>query len=151
MRINKKRIRWSASPSPDVVSYRLYWACRGIVDYDADFVDIHHKREILLPDEVPSLEHAEGRVELGITAVGPEGNESAMVRFTVRIEPVIPLLTEAFVRPASEGWETPVTTSILVDDLHHWVIREISSFSSGGPRRGHDYFINSHHIDEIRP
>jgi hypothetical protein len=148
--MNKKRIRWSASPSADVVGYRLYWACRGIVDYDSDFVDINHKREIVLPDEVPSLQFAEGRVELGITAVGPEGSESDMARFTVSFGRAIPFFFEALVRPASEGWETPVNTSILVDDLHHWVIRDVPSFPSGGPRHGHDYFINSHHIDEMR-
>jgi hypothetical protein len=136
--MNKKRIRWSASPSPDVVGYRLYWACRGAVDYDSDFVDIRHKREITLPDDVPSLRNAEGRVELGITAVSREGNESDMAKF-------------ALVRPGSEGWEAPVNTPILVDDLHHWVIREVPPFPSGRPARGHDYFINSHHIDEMRP
>jgi hypothetical protein len=145
----KKRIRWSASPSPDVVGYRLYWACRGIVDYDSDFVDIRHKREIVLPDEVPSLQFTEGRVELGITAVDPEGNESDMARFTVSFGRATPLFSDALVRPASEGWETPVNTSILVDDLHHWVIRGVPSLSSGGPHRGHDYFVNSHHIDEM--
>ena len=150
MGMNKKRIRWSASPSPDVVGYRLYWARRGIVDYDSDFVDIRHKREIVLPDEIPPLRQFEGRVELGITAVGPEGNESAMARFTVSIERDIPPFSEAPVRPASEGWEKPVNTSILVDDLHHWLIRDVPSVSSGGSRRGHDYFINSHHLDETR-
>jgi hypothetical protein len=52
-------------------------------------------------------------------------------------------------RPGSEGWEAPVNTSILVDDLHHRIIRDIPLHPSGQPEKGHDYFIDSHHIDEI--
>jgi hypothetical protein len=147
--MKKKRIRWSASPSPEVIGYRLYWARRGDVDYDSDFVDIRHKREIILPDEVPSLQNAEGRIALGVTAVGLDGNESDLVRFTLFLEPAVPIVSKVLMRPASEGWEAPVNTSILVDDLHHWVIRDVPPLPSGEPGKGRDYFIDSHHIDEM--
>jgi hypothetical protein len=148
--MKKKRIRWGASPSPEVVGYRLYWAQTGDVDYDSDFVDIRHRRGIILPDEVPSLQNAEGRIALGVTAVSLDGNESDLVRFTLFSEPAVPFISKVLMRPASEGWEAPVNTSILFDDLHHWVIRDVPSLPSGGPCKGDDYFIDSHHIDEMR-
>ena len=148
--MKKKRIRWSASSSPDVVSYRLYWANKGTVGYGSDFVDIRHKREITLPDEIPSFQKTGGLIELGITALSFDGNESDMVRFTVTLEPAVPHVPKLLVRPASEGWEAPKNTPILVDDLNHWVIRAVPPLSSGEPGRGHDYFIDSHHVDEMR-
>ena len=147
--MKRKRIHWDPSPSPEVVCYRLYWAYEGEVGYDSDFMDIRHQREIILPDEVPSLQHAEGRIALGITALGLEGNESDLVRFTLFLEPALPRISKALLRPGSEGWEAPVNTSILVDDLHHRIIRDVSLPPSGEPGKSHDYFVDSHHIDEI--
>lgn len=147
--MKRKRIHWSASLSPEVVGYRLYWAYEGDVGYGSDFVDVRHKREIILPDEVPSLQHVEGRIALAITAVGLEGNESDLVRFTLSLEPALPLTSKVLLRPGSEGWEAPVNTSILVDDLHHRIIRDVPLHPSGQPGKGHDYFIDSHHIDEM--
>ncbi len=148
MKIRKKRIRWSASPSPDVVGYRLYWASKGNVSYQSDFLEIVYRREIILPDQVPSLGYNKGEVELGLTAVNAYGNESAMVRFTVNFELPVSDVSQVLVRSASEGWEAPQNTSILVDDLNHQVIREMPPLSSGDLGCAYDYYIDSHHVDE---
>jgi len=148
--MKRKRVRWSASLSPEIVGYRLYWAYEGDVGYDSDFVDIRDKREIILPDEVPSLQHVHGRIALAITAIGLGGNESDLMRFDLFLDPDLPHISRVPLRPGSEGWESPVNTSILVDDLHHTIIRDAPLHPSGQPGRGYDYFIDSHHIDEGR-
>src|SRR5512137_2121463 len=85
-KIKKKRIRWSRSPSLNVVGYRLYWAVLGEVGYDSEFIDIGDRTEVILPDQVLPLHHVRGEVALGITALNRNGNESDMVKFTVNFD-----------------------------------------------------------------
>ena len=150
LKTKKKRIRWNRSPSPRVVGYRLYWAVVGEVSYDSEFIDIGDRTEVALPDQVPSLQHVRGEVALGITAVNREGNESDMVRFTVNFDSPVQGVPAGLLRPGEEGWEPPTKASVLVDDLHFWLIRNSSLHESGQSTNMQDYYVESHHVEEVR-
>ena len=77
-RVKRRKISWDASPSPDVIGYRVYWAANESVSYDSDFVDVGQVTAIVLPDDVPSFRRVTGQVEIGITALSRSGNESDM-------------------------------------------------------------------------
>jgi hypothetical protein len=150
LKTKKKRIRWNRSPSPSVLGYRLYWAVVGEVSYDSEFIDIGDRTEVALPDQVPSLQHVRGEVALGITAVNREGNESDMVRFTVNFDSPVQGVPAGLLRPGEEGWEPPTKASVLVDDLHFWLIRNSSLHESGQSTNMQDYYVESHHVEEVR-
>jgi hypothetical protein len=150
LKTKKKRIRWNRSPSPSVLGYRLYWAVVGEVSYDSEFIDIGDRTEVALPDQVPSLQHVRGEVALGITAVNREGNESDMVRFTVNFDSPVQGVPAGLLRPGEEGWEPPTKASVLVDDLHFWLIRNSSLHESGQSTNMQDYYLESHHVEEVR-
>ena len=82
-KINRRKLRWSPSDSPQVLGYKLYWAVGGKVDYDAEHHTIGNVTEITLPDDVPMFPCANGPIELGLTAVNEVGNESDMVTLSV--------------------------------------------------------------------
>jgi hypothetical protein len=85
-RMNRKRISWDASPSPDVVGYRIYWAANKIVDFDSDFGDVGHVTSLTLPNDVPAFPRVTGRMEIGITALSRSGNESDMCTVAVFVD-----------------------------------------------------------------
>jgi hypothetical protein len=150
LKTKKKRIRWNRSPSPSVVGYRLYWAGDGEVSYDSEFIDIGDLTEVALPDQVPSLQHVRGEVALGITAVNREGNESDMVRFAVNFDSPVQGVQAGLLRPGEEGWEPPTKASVLVDDLHFWLIRNSGLHESDQSTNMQDYYVESHHVEEVR-
>jgi len=78
-RIKRKKIRWEASSSPDVVSYRIYWSKSGEVSYNSEHAELGKRTEVTLPDDVPYFPLIAADMELGITAVNEAGNESEMI------------------------------------------------------------------------
>lgn len=76
------RVRWDASPSPDVVGYKLYWAVGGGVNYDSESAEVGNVTEVILPDQVMSFPPFQGNVEIGVTAVNDVGKESGMTKYT---------------------------------------------------------------------
>ena len=146
----KKRIRWSRSPSPNVVGYRLYWSVAGEVGYDSEFIEIGDRTEVILPDQVPPLHHVRGEVALGITTLNRDGNESDMVKFTVNFDSPVQGVPAGLLRPGKEGWESPKKACVLVDDLHLWLIRRSSLHESGQSTNMQDYYAESHHVEEVR-
>ena len=150
----RKRIQWSRSSSPGVVSYRLsyrlYWAVAGEVSYDSEFIDIGDRTEVILPDQVPSFHHVHGEVALGITALNRNGNESDMVRFSVHFDSSDQGVPAGLVRLGAEGWEAPTRASVLVDDLHFWLIRNPNLHGPGQSAHTQDYYVDSHHVEETR-
>jgi hypothetical protein len=146
----KKKIRWSRSSSPNVAGYRLYWAISGDVGYDSEFVDIGDRREIILPDQVQPLVHVRGRVALGITALSREGNESDMARFSIHFDSPNQGDSAGQLRLGAEEWEAPAKSSVLVDDLHFWLIRNPDLQGPGQSADTRDYYVESHHVEETR-
>ena len=78
-KIKKRRLKWIASDSPQVVGYKLYWSENGPVNYYSKCVNLGNVTEIVLPEDVDSFVPGGGPVEFAITAVDELGNESDMV------------------------------------------------------------------------
>jgi len=75
-KVIKRRISWTASDSPDVVKYRVYWeAAPNIPSYSSPHVEVT-KNELIIPDEVPDFPTQEGDYVIGVSAVDDVGNES---------------------------------------------------------------------------
>jgi hypothetical protein len=144
--MRRKRLRWHASTSPSVVGYKLYWTIGGDVTYESDFIELRGQTELILPDDIPLLHSAGGEVKLGVTAVNHTGNESDIIKLTVHLDQDVQDGPERFLRPGSEGFEPPLNAPILIDDLHHWVIKGVPHPLSRYP---HNYYVDTHHIDEV--
>lgn len=80
-KIKKRKLRWAASQSPQVVGYKLYWEEGGQVTYHSLCANLGNITEVVLPDGVEnfSMKPDSGAIELGITAVDELGNESDMI------------------------------------------------------------------------
>ena len=78
-KIKRRRLKWVASSSPQVVGYKLYWSQDGDLNYDSQWLMLGNVTEIVLPDDVKSFKPNGGAVEFGITAVDELGNESDMI------------------------------------------------------------------------
>jgi len=146
----KKRIRWNRLASPSVVGYRLYWSVLGEVSYDSEWIDLGDRTEVILPDQVPPLHQVRGEVALGITALNRNGNESDMVRFKVHFDSPDHGVPARLLRPGVEGWEPPTRASVLVDDLHFWLVRKPDLHGPGQSADTRDYYAESHHVEEAR-
>ena len=88
-KIRSKVVRWQPSETPDV-SYRLYWATCRPVPHNLDYVDLGTVTEVTLPDDIPSFPLVAGKIVLGVSAVGPSGNESDITTMTADIDFTIP-------------------------------------------------------------
>ena len=81
-KIKRRRLKWVASESSQVVGYKLYWSENGELNYDSQGVMLGNVTEIVLPDDVKSFKPNGGPIVFGITAVDELGNESDMVTLT---------------------------------------------------------------------
>ena len=78
-KIKRRRLKWVASNSSQVVGYKLYWSENGELNYDSQWFMLGNVTEIVLPDDVRSFKPNGGPIEFGVTAVDELGNESDMV------------------------------------------------------------------------
>jgi len=78
-KIKKRKLKWIASGSSQVVGYKLYWSENGAVNYSSKCAALGNVTEIVLPDDVDSFMSGGGPVEFAITAVDELGNESDMI------------------------------------------------------------------------
>jgi len=89
-KIKRRRLKWVASSSPQVIGYKLYWSENGKLNYDSQWAMLGNVTEIVLPDDVESFTPNGGPIELGVTAVDELGNESDMVTLTASYQFNIP-------------------------------------------------------------
>jgi hypothetical protein len=78
-KIKRRKLKWIASDSSQVVGYKLYWSEDGAVHYDSQCAILGNITEIILPDDVNSFTPNGGSVEFGVTAIDELGNESDMI------------------------------------------------------------------------
>ena len=78
-KIKRRKLKWIASGSSQVVGYKLYWSENGAVEYDSQCAILGNVTEIILPDDVNSFIPNGGPIEFGITALDELGNESDMI------------------------------------------------------------------------
>jgi len=93
-KMKKRKLRWKASDSQQVVGYRLYWAEDGAVGYDSPFVALGNVTEVILPDDVEGFSPKGGPIDFGIAAVDELGNESDLTTFNAPYQFNIPLAPE---------------------------------------------------------
>ncbi|MGD8390902.1 MAG: hypothetical protein PVH74_05190 [Desulfobacterales bacterium] len=67
-KIKKRRLKWTASDSAQVVGYKLYWSEGSEVNYDSKCVTLGNIAELILPDDVdvscPLVDRSEAGVEI---------------------------------------------------------------------------------------
>ena len=78
-KIKRRKLKWIASESAQVVGYKLYWSEDGAVNYDSECAILGNVTEIILPDDVNSFIPNGGPIEFAITALDELGNESDMI------------------------------------------------------------------------
>ena len=78
-KIKRRKLKWIASDSSQVVGYKLYWSEDGAVNYDSNCAVLGNVTEIVLPDDVNSFTPNGGPIEFAITALDELGNESDMI------------------------------------------------------------------------
>ena len=84
-KIRSKVARWQPSETPDV-TYRLYWATCRPVAHNLDYANVGTVTKVTLPDDIPSFPLVAGKIVLGVSAVGPSGNESEITTITADID-----------------------------------------------------------------
>ena len=89
-KITKRKLSWKASLSAQTTGYKLYWAPKGKLGYDAAFENLGRVTEVIIPDGLPSFTPATGPFEFGIVAVDDSGNESDMTTVTVPFHFIAP-------------------------------------------------------------
>jgi len=77
-KMKKRKFRWEASNSSQIVGYKLYWSEWGGVDYNSKCAELGNVSAVVLPDDVAAFTPANGPVEFGLTAIDELGNESDM-------------------------------------------------------------------------
>ena len=78
-KMKRRKLKWVASESAQVVGYKLYWSEDGAVNYDSRCAILGNVTEIILPDDVNSFIPNGGPIEFAITALDELGNESDMI------------------------------------------------------------------------
>lgn len=82
-KIKRRKLCWTASDSPQVVGYKLYWAQGNEkLSYESLSEKLGNVTEIVLPDEVETFVPQNGPVAFGITAIDELGNESDLMTIT---------------------------------------------------------------------
>lgn len=73
-------MRFGASDSPDVASYRMYMEeAPNDVTYESEMFDLGNVNEVDI-SKLPGMTTKDGVFNIGITAVDDAGNESSMSR-----------------------------------------------------------------------
>jgi PilZ domain len=89
-KIRQKKIRWEASPTPGIHTYKFYWSTDGVLDYNSPSLELVRSNEIILPEGAPSFPLVKGTVTLGISAVNDAGNESDITEMTAEFNFAVP-------------------------------------------------------------
>ena len=95
-KIKRRKLKWMASDSSQVVGYKLYWSENGAVEYDSQCAIVGNVTEIILPDDVSSFTPNGGSIEFGITALDELGNESDMITLKAPYQFNVPKAPEDF-------------------------------------------------------
>lgn len=88
-KIRSKVVRWQPSETSEV-RYRLYWATCKPVARNLDYANVGTVTEVTLPDDIPSFPLVAGKIVLGVSAIGPSGNESEITSICGSIDFTIP-------------------------------------------------------------
>lgn len=89
-KIKKRTLRWNASPSSQVVGYKLYWSEDESVSYSSSSVKLGNVTEVVLPDDVKAIADIDAPIEIGIAAIDEVGNESDLITLKMPFQFKVP-------------------------------------------------------------
>lgn len=116
-KLKKRKLRWHASSSPQVIGYKLYWAEGGNVDYNSKQAFLGNVTEIVLPANVDSFKPGDGQIELGITSIDELGNESDIITFKAPYQFSVPKAPTNLEMVKLEQVQTKPLTNIDTDQM----------------------------------
>lgn len=147
-KIKRRRLKWVASSSPQVVGYKLYWSENGKLNYDSQWEMLGNVTEVVLPDDVKSFTPNGGPIDLGVTAVDELGNESDMITMTAPYQFNVPKAPDDLFLQKLEDF---CITNDRADDVDYYItdledghsdekepiplIKAVSAISRDEPRR----------------
>ena len=140
-KIKKRKLQWTASQSPQVVAYKLYWAQGEKVGYDSPCTTLGKVTEVVLPDDVKEFDPETGPVEFGVTAVDELGNESDLVTVSAPHQfnaPLAPgeLWIEGLKEKESDDSRPPKKESVTETETHISLLEH--TIKGAGRRPGED-------------
>lgn len=84
-------ITWTASSSPDVVGYKVYYVPEGEeLNYGSPSITVGNVASVTIPADAPEFPLVDGVYTIGLTSVDDVGNESDMISKTVPFDLVAP-------------------------------------------------------------
>jgi len=96
MKLVGYELSWTASPSPDLAGYKLYWEDDGTQpDYLSNSFDAGNVTVVDI-NNIPGFPGIEGDITLGLTAYDTVGNESDMVYNTSFFDRAAPAAPTGF-------------------------------------------------------
>ena len=90
-RTHEYQITWTASPSTDVVGYKIYYIPEGEeLNYGSPSVTVGNVTTILIPTDTPGFPLLDGLCTIGLSALDDSNNESDIIAKTVPFDLVAP-------------------------------------------------------------
>lgn len=105
-KIKKRKLRWEASISPQVVGYKLYWAVDDAVHYGSESIVVGNVTELVLPDDILDFRPSDGPVTFAIAALDEVGNESDLITLTAPYQFSAPQAPEDFWMEPEKAYHT---------------------------------------------
>ena len=116
-KLKKRKLRWQASSSPQVIGYKLYWSECGDVNYNSNHALLGNVTEIVLPDDVDSFKPSDGQIELGVVSIDELGNESDMITLKAPYQFSVPKAPQRFEMEKIEQFHTTHFTDADTDQM----------------------------------
>lgn len=91
MKTHEYQISWTASPSTDVVGYKIYYVPEGEeLNYGSPSVTVGDVNSVLIPSQTPNFPLIDDNYIIGLSALDDSGNESDIISKTVPFDLVAP-------------------------------------------------------------
>jgi hypothetical protein len=114
-KLKKRKLRWQASSSPQVIGYKLYWAECGQVNYNSNHALLGNVTEIVLPDDVDAFKPSDGQIEFGVASIDELGNESDMITLKAPYQFSVPKAPQSIELEKLEQYHTTDLTEADTD------------------------------------
>lgn len=93
-KLKKRKLRWEASTSAQVIGYKLYWSAGDVVHYGSESRTVGNVTELVLPDDIQNFKPIEGPVTFAVAALDELGNESDLITLAAPYQFSVPQAPE---------------------------------------------------------